>query len=261
MPNEVDLSVIRSKLREPLAEVAVKRPAPQEEGKKLSKRNLLSSINPAYVVERLNDVFGENGWFADYVIIENSPQSPMVVVRCDFKVPTLGIERHCFGGNDNSDRGDAYKGACSDALGKVASQIGIASDVYKGIHDRQMEAESRRPRKKNEKEQFGSIDGIVNRYEQLSPSTVWLMVDQTKCRAISEHIIHALGKCLGKRVELRCRWDRVGTAKKENVMTILTVLGVFDPVPSAPSYERVQSKCHKHGIYDGEGNCPKCDAE
>ena len=39
----------------------------------------------------------------------------------------IAIEQ--FGGNDNPDRGDAYKGACTDALSKCASYLGIGMDV------------------------------------------------------------------------------------------------------------------------------------
>jgi hypothetical protein len=83
----------------------------------------MSSVNSMYVIERLNDVFGEGGWGADYSIIENDPDRAMVVVRCDlecFLDGSLTICRHAFGGNDNKDRGDAYKGACTDALTKAA---------------------------------------------------------------------------------------------------------------------------------------------
>src|ERR1700730_2941651 len=128
MTVEIDIDTLRSQLRAPLPDCAVKPPTLSDDGF-TTKRNRLSSINPAYIIERLNDVFGENGWVAKYEIIENSLQSSMIVVRCHFDVKKLKIYREAFGGNDNYDRGDAYKGACTDALGKVASQLGIAADV------------------------------------------------------------------------------------------------------------------------------------
>ena len=75
-------------------------------------------------------MFGLNGWEDDYEVIETGP---MVVVRACLRIPKYGIVRQQYGGNDNPDRGDAYKGACTDALTKCASQIGIAIDVYKGL--------------------------------------------------------------------------------------------------------------------------------
>lgn len=115
------LVAIRLQLRAPL---------PKEAIKQHPTKKYLSTVNVAFIIERLNDVFGEDGWTADYTIVESEK---MIVVRCDFSAGN--IKRTAFGGNENSDRGDSYKGACTDALSKAASQIGIAGDVYKGLHD------------------------------------------------------------------------------------------------------------------------------
>jgi hypothetical protein len=56
-------------------------------------------------------------------------------VRATLAIPKYGIAIEQFGGNDNPDRGDAYKGACTDALSKCASYLGIGMDVYKGLND------------------------------------------------------------------------------------------------------------------------------
>jgi hypothetical protein len=78
-------------------------------------------IKVIYVVERLNDVFGLNGWHVDNEIVETGR---MVVVRATLSIPRYSIAIEQFGGNDNPDRGDAYKGACTDALSKCASYLG-----------------------------------------------------------------------------------------------------------------------------------------
>ena len=114
---------LRAKLKEPLPREAVS-PNPQRPG--------LSVIKVIYVVERLNDVFGLNGWHMDNEIVETGR---MVVVRATLSIPKYSIAIEQFGGNDNPDRGDAYKGACTDALSKCASYLGIGMDVYKGLHD------------------------------------------------------------------------------------------------------------------------------
>lgn len=246
-----DEKTLREKLREPLPPEAIK-PHPT--------KSYMSSINSAYIVERLNDCFGESGWVATYQVMEASPSDRMVVVRCDFKSDEYGIERHCFGGNDNPDRGDAYKGACTDALGKVASQLGIGAEVYKGMLDKEIQPEQERKGRKPPKEQYGAIDGIVNRCEMLNPHTLWLLVDQTKVRVMGELQIKQLQNAMGKRVELTCRWEKT---KDQRIpfMTVTNVLGVYEAVPSQPTYERIMSKCFKHGDYQGEGNCPKCETE
>ncbi len=114
---------LKTKLKEPLPAAAVS-PNPQKPG--------LSAIKVIYVVERLNDVFGLNGWRVDNEVIETGR---MVVVRATLAIPKYGIAIEQFGGNDNPDRGDAYKGACTDALSKCASYLGIGMDVYKGLTD------------------------------------------------------------------------------------------------------------------------------
>jgi len=121
--------------------VALKRPLPSAAITRGQKSNL-SGIKGIYVVERLNEVFGINGWFFDEQIIEtkmvtkyknNEPyEAVMVVAHCKLRIPTYGIERESYGGNDNDDLGDAYKGACTDAMTKICSTLGIAMDVFKG---------------------------------------------------------------------------------------------------------------------------------
>jgi hypothetical protein len=114
---------VKAKLKEPLPREAVS-PNPQKPG--------LSVIKVIYVVERLNEVFGLNGWHVDNEVVETGR---MVVVRATLSIPRYAIAIEQFGGNDNSDRGDAYKGACTDALSKCASYLGIGMDVYKGLYD------------------------------------------------------------------------------------------------------------------------------
>jgi hypothetical protein len=114
---------LKVKLKEPLPREAVS-PNPQRPG--------LSAIKVIYVVERLNDVFGLNGWHVDNEVVETGQ---MVVVRATLSIPRYAIAIEQFGGNDNPDRGDAYKGACTDALSKCASYLGIGMDVYKGLYD------------------------------------------------------------------------------------------------------------------------------
>lgn len=109
----------------------LKKPLPAEAISANPTKPGLSSVKVIYIVERLNEVFGLNGWEDDYEIVESGP---MVVVRGCLRIPRFGITRQQYGGNNNPDRGDAYKGACTDALSKCASQLGIAIDVYKGLY-------------------------------------------------------------------------------------------------------------------------------
>ena len=112
---------IREQLRKPLPLEAVS-PHPS--------KPYLSTIKAIYVVERLNDVFGVGGWSTKSTIIETTDK--WVVVQTTLTIPQFGITLEAFGGNDNSDRGDAYKGAQTDCLTKMGSWLEIGIDVFKG---------------------------------------------------------------------------------------------------------------------------------
>ena len=60
---------------------------------------------------------------------------PMVVVRVSMLLLDYPwFQAWSYGGNDNPDLGDAYKGAVTDAISKMcAMYLGIAQDVFKGL--------------------------------------------------------------------------------------------------------------------------------
>lgn len=107
---------------------ALRAALPDEAIKQHPTKNYLHTVNPIYVVERLNDVFGVGGWTIHHEIIE---REKMVVVKAVFEAAEYGVRLEQFGGNDNPDRGDAFKGACTDALTKIGSYMGIGADVWK----------------------------------------------------------------------------------------------------------------------------------
>ena len=114
------MEVNLEKLKEPLPNQAIS-PHPT--------KAYLSTIKAIYVVERLNMVFGTGMWRVENTFIEKVEK--MVVVKSVFTFKEMYIE--AFGGNDNADLGDAYKGACTDALTKIGSYLGIGMDVFKGL--------------------------------------------------------------------------------------------------------------------------------
>ena len=109
----------------------LKAPLPSEAVSPHPTKPYLSTIKAIYVVERLNDVFGIGGWTLKSDFVEKSEK--WIVVKAYLSVPQFHIFLEAFGGNDNSDLGDAYKGATTDALTKMASYIGIGMNVFKGI--------------------------------------------------------------------------------------------------------------------------------
>ncbi len=133
---------------------ALRAPLPPEAIKPHPTKSYLSQINAIYVVERLNDVFGLGGWRIKNEIIEkvepglrqfqNSAskgggtreeyQQANIIIKAVFTAQTPEgheIYIEAFGGNDNDDLGDAYKGACTDALTKIGSYLGIGQDIWK----------------------------------------------------------------------------------------------------------------------------------
>lgn len=106
------------------------RPLPAEAVTPHPTKTYLSSIKSIYVTERLNEVFGVGSWRVEVDKVDQA--NKMVVVKVRLTIPAYGIDYECYGGNDNADLGDAYKGATTDALTKIASWLGIGQEVFKG---------------------------------------------------------------------------------------------------------------------------------
>lgn len=115
---------MEAKLRAPLPKGAVK-PHPT--------KIFLSTIKAIYVIERLNEVFGVGSWKLKNEVINGS--NKMVIIKAILYIPEYGIELESYGGNDNADNGDAYKGASTDAFTKICSFLEIGIDVFKGLGD------------------------------------------------------------------------------------------------------------------------------
>lgn len=103
---------------------------PDSAVKQHPSKTYLSVIDPMAVIDRLNEVFGVGQWNTACEAI--SFVGKFAVVKVTFTVPAHGIHLEQFGGNDNTDVGDAYKGAATDALTKIASYLGIGAEIYKG---------------------------------------------------------------------------------------------------------------------------------
>ena len=121
----METKVITAEMREKLTH-----PLPPEAVTPHPTKKFLSSIKSIYVTERLNEVFGIGSWRVATDFVEK--QDKMIVVKVKFSIPEYNIEYECYGGNDNADLGDAYKGATTDALTKIASWLGIGAEVFRG---------------------------------------------------------------------------------------------------------------------------------
>jgi hypothetical protein len=128
------MKIITAEMREQL-----RKPLPKEAISQHPTKTFLSTIKAIYVVERLNDVFGVGNWKTKTEVIttkEIEKKNPMVIVKSVLTINYYNIEIEAFGGNDNADLGDAYKGAATDALTKIGSYLEIGIDVFKGLADK-----------------------------------------------------------------------------------------------------------------------------
>ncbi len=117
----------------------LRKPLPDKAISQHPTKPYLSTIKAIYIVERLNEVFGIGGWNIENEAVtvvksDSATRGDMVVMKSIFRTRDynlMPIEQ--FGGNDNIDLGDAYKGAATDALSKIGSYLEIGMDVYKGL--------------------------------------------------------------------------------------------------------------------------------
>lgn len=110
-------------------------PFPEEALQKLQRKNMtLTSVKAQYISERLNQVFGIEGWRLEPDFTEDD-KGVLCIGKLFYSVG--GVECHRVGvgyskwSEDND--GDTYKGAMTDSISKASSQIGVANDVFKGL--------------------------------------------------------------------------------------------------------------------------------
>ena len=141
---------------------------PAEALKQHPTKAFLTTIKAIFVIDRLNEAFGHGLWKVTNEVIDKSTK--MVVVKSTLTLteyPHVHIES--FGGNDNVDMGDAYKGACTDALTKIGSYLGIGADIWRGTQSGTKEASpanvDERPWLKQD--QYEAMLGFIDKGKQL----------------------------------------------------------------------------------------------
>jgi hypothetical protein len=130
------------------AEIYAALSAPLDDAAYESRDDGMTAIVPAYRTERLNQVLGPNGWhhkqprIISLEILRNADGKescdadglPIWEATVEIAVTIRALKKtyYGFGGWRNSDKGDALKGAATDALGKALSDL-IGVEVYKGL--------------------------------------------------------------------------------------------------------------------------------
>lgn len=155
------------------------RPLPAEAVSPHPTKKFLSTIKSIYVTERINEVFGVGKWRTETEVVDK--EGKMVVVKLKFSVPEYGIYYECYGGNDNADLGDAYKGATTDAITKVASWMGIGAEVFKD-KKKEQQAPASAPVSYSKTALQKAATKARNRI------TMDMINDNVKCNRLLEHI-------------------------------------------------------------------------
>ena len=154
-------------------------PLPSEALKPHPTRKYLTTINSIYVIERLNNVFGLDGWKAKYEVVFQDDN--WVVAKCFLTAGEIAVEQ--YGGNDNVDIGDRFKGACTDALTKCASYIGVGSHVWK--NEKIAPTPVRKPSNNMTVNQIDTIKGLIeHQSDEIKEKTMlWLGKKQSRTGA------------------------------------------------------------------------------
>lgn len=119
----------------------LKKPFPKEAYQVDNSRGFaLTSIKAQYVVERLNDVLGVEGWSVEGEFEETSEGVLFIgelSVRVEIGDTTERIKRSGVGYATikKGHVGDAYKGAMTDLISKTSSHLGVGNEVFKGNVD------------------------------------------------------------------------------------------------------------------------------
>ena len=95
----------------------------------------LTSLKAQFIIERLNEVAGVNGWIltGDFKETEKGTLylgSLQLIDRLENK-SIHSVEAIGFSASKKN-VGDTYKGARTDALSKAASYLGVGNDMFKG---------------------------------------------------------------------------------------------------------------------------------
>lgn len=135
-----DPKSIYEQLTNKLPDEAIER-APKE---KTRKGYDTTGFQYQYIVDRLNEVLGIDGWTFTYVIVKedkgewgNGKSYWDITVDCTITIETDGLKavRQCPGGHKADSHSDALKGAVTNSFKKTAALFGVGAEAYRGSID------------------------------------------------------------------------------------------------------------------------------
>ena len=164
----------------PTVEDILNRDLPKAALKEMPHKQGMTAISPIYVTDRMNEAFGLGGWQFEPEVISDSDK--MVIVRGVLTIPSINARIVQFGGNDNRDRGDAYKGAATDALTKCCSYLGVGAHVWRNNQPREAAAPAK-PSRKKEFNHVAELEKALEKHEDAANKLLteigWIKTGQT----------------------------------------------------------------------------------
>lgn len=240
LPPLLDHSQLMKALSEPFPDEALR----------LIEKTGMTEIIPAYEIERLNQVFGIGGWHAKYsqetcTNIGIDPERDQwfeATCKCVLTAPRYSIRIEQNGGSKNSDRGDAEKGAKTDALGKCCSILGIGGDVYKRLRVvQQMPKIEQYGTQENglqysRNHKYVYVSGIISeRVHERETDNAWLLVNGLLCltsySVIFNLTAHLPGSTpVGKQLHAHALWESPKKGQRFLRITQIIDIRSFEPI-------------------------------
>lgn len=129
------------------------KPMPKAALQKHPTKSFLTTIKSAYIMERLNDVFGILGWDIEHSvedIIQLQDGRKYIVMKGRIHIKEADLYTpYQYGGHflegRNTEPADGYKSAVTDCLSKCASFLEIGIQIFKGNVNDQTFNESKIP--------------------------------------------------------------------------------------------------------------------
>ena len=131
---------MEQKIYENLSKALPKEAIQKSEGSKTGKGYDTTGYGYQYIVNRLNEVVGIDGWNYEYKEINRSDGvsrsgTPRIGVCVEIRLTIAGTTKPMVGGHTSNNYTDALKGAITNSLKKAAAMFGVGKEAYEKTID------------------------------------------------------------------------------------------------------------------------------
>ena len=129
---------MEQKIYENLSKALPKEAIQKSEGVKTGKGYDTTGYGYQYIVNRLNETLGIEGWNYEYKEINridgvSRSGTPRIGICVEIKLTILGITKPMVGGHISNNYVDALKGAITNSLKKAAAMFGVGKEAYEKL--------------------------------------------------------------------------------------------------------------------------------